>query len=256
MERRKFVAGSLLAASAFATTGFSNAQVKKKEFYEWREYEMKFGSSQSLLHAYLEKALIPALNKQGIKTVGVFKETSKTDPAKIYVLIPYPSMDQYITINEKIQNDSEYRTNAQPYLQSPPEKPVFNRMRTSMMIAFDGLANLTVPAKGTRLFEFRLYEGYNEDAVSRKVKMFNDAEIAVFYRTKLNPVFFGHMVAGPTVPCIAYMLVFRDMEERDKNWAAFSADADWKKISQDPQYANTVSNIIRVFMEPLAYSQV
>ena len=43
MERRKFVAGSLLAASAFAASGFSEAQVKKKEFYEWREYEMKYG---------------------------------------------------------------------------------------------------------------------------------------------------------------------------------------------------------------------
>ena len=91
---------------------------------------------------------------------------------------------------------------------------------------------------------------------SGRVKMFNDAEISVFYRVKLNPVFFGHMMAGPNVPGIAYMLVFKDMEERDKNWAAFSADTEWKKISQDPQYANTVSNIIRIFMEPLAYSQV
>ena len=126
------------------------------------------GSNQSLLHAYLEKALIPALNKQGVKTVGVFKETSKTDPGKVYVLIPYPSMDQYLSINEKIQNDNEYRTNAQAYLQSPPEKPVFNRIRTSMMAAFDGLTNMLVPSKGPRLFEFRLYEGYNEDAAIRK----------------------------------------------------------------------------------------
>lgn len=256
MERRKFVASSLLAASAIAASGFSKAQDKTKEFYEWREYEMKYGSNQSLLHSYLEKALIPALNRQGVKTVGVFKETSKTDPGKVYVLIPYPSMDNYLTINESIKGDKEYSTNAQPYLQSPPEKPVFNRVKTSMMTAFDGLMNMAVPSKGPRLFEFRSYEGYNEDAVSRKVKMFNEAEIGVFYRVKLNPVFFGQMISGPTLPCLAYMLVFKDMEERDKNWAAFSADAEWKRLSQDPQYANTVSNIIRIFMEPLAYSQV
>jgi hypothetical protein len=46
------------------------------------------------------------------------------------------------------------------------------------------------------------------------------------------------------------------MEERDKNWAAFGADADWKRVSADPKYANTVSNIRRTFLKPLSYSQV
>jgi hypothetical protein len=46
------------------------------------------------------------------------------------------------------------------------------------------------------------------------------------------------------------------MEERDTNWKAFSADPDWARMSKDPQYANTVSKILRVFLEPLPYSQI
>jgi hypothetical protein len=46
------------------------------------------------------------------------------------------------------------------------------------------------------------------------------------------------------------------MEERDKNWAAFGADPDWKKLSADPQYANTVNNIIKIFLVPTSYSQI
>jgi hypothetical protein len=52
------------------------------------------------------------------------------------------------------------------------------------------------------------------------------------------------------------MLVFRDMEERDKNWQAFIAHPDWAAMSKDPQYANTVSKIIRVFLEPMSISQI
>lgn len=86
--------------------------------------------------------------------------------------------------------------------------------------------------------------------------MFNEEEFDIFYRVGLNPVFFGEMIAGKNLPALSYMVWFKDMAERDKNWAAFGADAAWKKVSADPQYANSVSNIIRIFLEPLAYSQV
>jgi hypothetical protein len=55
---------------------------------------------------------------------------------------------------------------------------------------------------------------------------------------------------------LLYMIWFKNMEERDANWKAFSEDATWKKVLADPQYANTVSNIIRIFLAPMAYSQV
>ena len=72
MDRRKFVGASMLTAASFtAQAAFdSSTQAAKKELYEWREYEIKWGSGQAGLHNYLEKALIPALNKQGVKTVG------------------------------------------------------------------------------------------------------------------------------------------------------------------------------------------
>ncbi|MCY7360006.1 MAG: hypothetical protein LH609_21655 [Rudanella sp.] len=52
------------------------------------------------------------------------------------------------------------------------------------------------------------------------------------------------------------MLVFKDMTERDANWKEFSANPDWKRISPLPANANTVSNIIRVSLEPMGYSQI
>jgi hypothetical protein len=259
MKRRNFIQQAALTTSALAAGNLvfaANNKVTKKELYELREYEIHFGSSQNTLHEYLEKALIPALNKYGVKTVGVFKETGKAEPAKIYVLIAYPSFEDYISVNNKIKSDEDFKKNSTAWQQVPADKPVYNRVNTSLLIAFDGLPALKVPAKEPRIFELRTYEGYSEDAVRRKIKMFNEEEFPIFYRTRLTPVFFGEAIAGSNLPCLTYMITFKNMEERDKNWAAFGADADWKRISADAQYANTVSNIRKVFLEPLPYSQI
>lgn len=259
MKRRNFIQQAAITTSALAVGQLvfaANDKIAQKELYEFREYEIHFGSSQNSLHEYLEKSLIPALNKHGVKSVGVFKESGKTEPAKIYVLIVYASFEDYIPVNSKVKADEEFKKSSAAWQAIPADKPVYNRVNTSLLIAFDGLPALKVPAKEARIFELRTYEGYSEDAVRRKIKMFNEEEFTIFYRTKLNPVFFGEVIAGPNLPCLTYMITFKDMAERDKNWAAFGADADWKRVSADAQYANTVSNIRRVFLEPLPYSQI
>jgi hypothetical protein len=258
MDRRKFVGASMLTAASIAsqTALGSNKQAVKKEFYEWREYEIKWRGDQAALHQYFEKALIPALNRNGVKPVGAFRELSKSEPPKFYLLIPYPSMQDYYSIRDKVKKDSAFIEASQAYDKISADRPIFTRVNTSMMIAFDGLPVMKKPPEGSRIFELRTYEGYNEDAVKRKIKMFNDEEFTIFDRVGLHSVFFGEMIAGDNLPALKYMCWFKDMAERDANWAKFSADADWKRVLADPQYANTVSNIIRIFLEPLNYSQI
>ncbi len=259
MKRRKFIENAAMTSTALllGQSAFSGAdKAVKKELYEWREYEIRFRGSQDTLHEYFEKALIPALNKYGVKTVGVFKEIGKSEPPKIYLLIAYPSFEEYLTINTNLKKDDAYLKGSEAWNKVPADKPVYNRITTSLLLAFEGFPVVKAPAKEPRIFELRTYEGYNEDAVTRKVKMFNEEEFPIFYKSKLTPVFFGEAIAGANLPCLTYMITFKNMEERDKNWAAFGADADWKRVSSDPKYANTVSNIRRIFLEPLPYSQI
>lgn len=259
MNRRKFVASSLLAAPVLATqpsTAAEAAAAPQKEFYELRTYQFKFGTPAANLDNYLKDALIPALNRLGVKSVGAFREIGKSEPARLYVLIPYPSANAFATVASGLASDTAFSQASQAYTNLPPDKAPFARYSSALYTAFDALPQMLTPAKENRIFELRTYEGYSEDAVRRKVKMFNVDELPIFYNVKLNPVFFGEMVAGETMPCLTYMLVFKDMAERDANWKQFSANPDWKRVSQAPEYANTVSNIIRVFLEPVAYSQI
>ncbi|HLT80997.1 MAG TPA: NIPSNAP family protein [Cyclobacteriaceae bacterium] len=243
----------VFAVLAAASITSSYAQSSGRQIYELRVYELTMGSLGHMEN-YLGKALIPALNRSGVKNVGAFRETGKNEPPKIYVLIPYASMADYARVRKALERDEAYQSDSEAYRKLP--KAVYFRYKSSLLEAFAGLPSLVVPPSGERIFELRIYEGYSDDAVSRKVKMFNEGEIDIFRNTGLNAVFFGETLSGPDMPSLQYMLTFRDMEERDKNWQAFIAHPDWAKMSKDPQYANTVSKIIRVFLEPMAFSQI
>jgi hypothetical protein len=257
MKRRSFINKSVLATTAItagATTAFGKDEVKQKDLYELRVYEMRWG--QSSLENYFTKALIPFLNSSGIKNVGAFTEIGKSEPAKLYLLIPYGSYEDFIRITLLAKSDATFLKASEEYNSIPMEQAAYARYESSLMMAFDGLPRIKTPEKTNRIFELRTYEGYGEDALRRKVKMFNEGELEIFYRTKLNPVFFGEVIAGGNQPCLTYMITFKNMEEREANWKAFIADLAWEKISKAPEYANTVSRIHKVFLEPLAFSQI
>jgi len=95
-------------------------------------------------------------------------------------------------------------------------------------------------------------------AHTRKMAMFNEAEIAIFVRHGLNPVFFADTLVGTRMPCLTYMLTFADTAELTAHWAAFSADAEWKELSHKPGNtdAEIVSNISNLYLSPLACSQI
>ena len=259
MKRRKFIAKTSLFTITSLTTLPLMAAGEKKEkaqIYEMRIYTLQFGGNQNILHTYLKSALIPALNKQGIKNVGAFTPIGDPMPSQLYLLIAYDSYEQMLKSKGDLGKDEEYMKNKKAYDENPPEKKAYERFDTYLMQAFEAIPQMKLPESKERIFEIRTYQGYNEHAVERKVKMFNKEEMPVFYETGLHPVFFGDMISGPEMPALIYMLWFKDMKERDENWAKFSVNPEWKRMSALPEYANSVSNIIRVFLKPTEYSQV
>jgi hypothetical protein len=129
-------------------------------------------------------------------------------------------------------------------------------MHNYLMEAFDVIPRLRVPEQKERLFELRNYESFSEEAGRRKVEMFNEDEMDIFYDTGLDPVFFGKTIIGQDLPNLIYMLVFDDMEGRDRNWQKFLEHPEWKRISGLEKYADTVSQVKRTFLQPTEYSQI
>ncbi len=228
----------------------------QSEIYELRVYEMEFFKPVDILHDYLENALIPALNRQGVENVGAFEETGEALPKKIYLLISYQNMQAYQEVENGLEKDQQFKLDAQSYWTSPPESIPFDRIESTFIKSASGFPNLVKPVDDSELFELRIYESYNEDALRRKVKMFNESEFGIFEDVGLHTVFFGANISGNQMPCLTYMLAFKDKEEREQAWSKFGPHPEWQRIIKLDEYANVMNNITRVFLRPLPYSQL
>lgn len=266
MERRLFVKTSLLCAAAGSIVPTrsnaslqKNAKNKKQVLYELRVYTFKTPEQETITENYFEKAAIPALNRSGSTTIGVFKELTPAAQIKLYVLIPYQSMDHFMQADEKLMQDAVYTAAGAAYLEATAAAPAYERIESSLLKAFEHFPEIVPPAKKPSLFELRRYESATEMAGKKKIEMFNEkGEIDIFKRTGLAPVFFGETIIGTLRPNLTYMLSFDDMAGHDAHWKMVGTDPEWKKISAVPEYADAkiVSRITSVFLVPAPYSQV
>lgn len=228
----------------------------QEEVYELRTYHLKFGTSEKPLREYFENALIPALNREGVNAVGVFEEASATLPKKLYLLIPYNNMQAFQEMPLKLQKDEKYLSAAESLWSLPPEKFPYQRYETSVMKSSKGFPNLKEPSGNAEFFEIRTYHSYNEDALTRKLKMFNEDEFKIFENINFPIVFFGRNIAGDQMPSLTYMLATKDKEENSERWQRFGANPDWQRIAGMEEYANTVSDITQIYLRPLSFSQL
>ncbi|MEL7588895.1 MAG: NIPSNAP family protein [Prolixibacteraceae bacterium] len=258
MQRRNFIKGSALLAGA-AVTGQAAAAVTQaapgNEIYELRVYHFKNNGQRNKLDQFYIDSLIPAMNEHGIK-VGVFGEYGETEPPTGYYLLVYPSLPEYHRIKKALWKNEAFLKKATPYFNETAETGAFARHETFLLEAFDAIPQIRMPGQDRGLFELRIYESNNEEAGQRKIKMFNEEELALFDQVGLHAVFFGEILAGPQMPALAYMLWFKDMEERSQNWKKFGSAPEWRAMSSKTEYANTVSVVNKIFLVPAKHSQI
>jgi hypothetical protein len=270
MQRRDFLKNTL-TASAVATlashgasaadSASAKSSVGGRDYYELRAYRLKAGTASSpMLDAYLEKALIPALNSRGIAHVGVFTEPEAKDGPAVWVLIPHPSLESVASVTASLNTDPAVLAAGAEYLQTPKASPAFERIDSWLLLAFKGMPKLVLPAttaaRQPRIFEMRSYESYSEVKALKKMAMFDDGEIEVMNEVGLAPVFFGQALAGRDLPHLTYITSATDREAHKAHWAAFGKHPTWIKMKNDPQYADTVSKNTARFLVPTAYSQI
>lgn len=266
MKRRTFVKASILTGSlANAIPLLSHASDMNKpkktnrQFYDLRVYTVKNETQQKMVEDYFEHAAIPALNKLGSKNIGVFTEQKPEGQTKIYTLIPFGSMEEYIDIPDRMMKDAAYQQAGAAYLNAPATDPAYERIESSLLHAFTNMPVLQAPENKPRMFELRRYESHSETAGRKKIEIFNEGgEMEIFKRVGLTPVFFGESLFGGMRPNLTYMLTFDDMDEHDRNWKVFGSDPAWIKLKSIPENADAkiVSRITRTFLVPASFSQV
>jgi hypothetical protein len=256
MKRRSFLtlpAGAALLAPPAAAAG-------KRAFFELRYYRMRSGPQVDRTTRYLQRGWLPAAQRAGVGPLGFFNSVIGPQSPFILSLAGYPSLAAVEAANEKLSADREFQAARDEY--NSMTELSYIRMESALLYAFPSMPAIEVPPtsenRAAHIFEIRTYESPNEKASDRKVRMFDDAEIAIFRRNGMLPVFFGQTVIGAAQPSLTYMLAFDDLAARDKAWSAFGKDPDWQKLRVTPGLTDPeiVSNITNAILKPLAFSPV
>lgn len=263
MDRRQFlqyaaVGGSLAGvAGNFALGATGSVQMLAKELYELREYRLASLSKRDIWERFYAEVAIPAFNRLGLGPIGTFKLADDSSP-NLWILIPHPTLESVITLADRLLADRGFVEKGAAVLQTPPDDPPYLRMESTLLLAFDHMPKLALPAKGPgRILQLRIYESATRAKNKKKIEMFNEGgEIRIFLKTGLTPVFFGEAIVGPRMPNLTYMLGFESREEMDAAWKRFLDDPEWLKLKADPQYKDTVSNIINLLLRPGEGSQI
>jgi NIPSNAP len=258
MNRRKFTAAT--AAAALAAPLAATAP-PKKQIVELRWIHLRNTSDNQVSRTTdFVRDAAGALQRAGTPALGFFAPVIAEQSPFILALSAYPSLAEMETIREKQNADPDYRKSLEAYAAGP--QPAFVRVDTALLRCFTGAPSVEVPPTegrtAPRIFELRTYESNTGVSLARKIKMFNDAEIGIFKRLGMLPVFFGEAFAGPRMPNLTYMLAFDDLAAREKLWRAFGSDPEWQKLRVLPGNADAeiVSNISNSILRPLPFSQI
>jgi hypothetical protein len=257
MKRRDFLQASAVAGCFVASPSLAATEGvgSPREYYEWRTYQVD-PAQQKLVVDYLEKAALPAWAKLGIGPVGVFTETSPSTGSAVHVLIPYKTLEVFAEARTALENDADYQKAAADYLATAMKEPAFQRIESSLMVAFAGMPQLAVPERKPRVFELREYQSHSEAKARAKIEMFNHGEIPIFPEVGFENVFFGETLIGPRIPNLKYMLCAESVEAAKANFEKFKVDPHWVAMRDLPEYAETVSGVVQTYLEPTDFSQI
>ena len=232
-----------------------------RDYYQIQVFRLNGKAQETKVDNFLKNAYLPALHRSGIKSVGVFKpiESDTTSGKRIYVWIPFKSLDQFAKIQNDLINDKEYQNKGKDFLGAPFNQVPFIRKESILLKAFPDAPEYFIPKHQTppseRIYELRSYEGPTENLFRQKVKMFNEGgEIKLFKSLDFNAVFYAVVISGSTMPNLMYLTTFANMAANTAHWEAFRAHPDWKALSALEEYKNTVSKSVKILLHPTDYS--
>ncbi len=108
---------------------------------------------------------------------------------------------------------------------------------------------------GARIFELRTYTAPEGKLEALKAR-FRDHTIRIFNNHNMTSIGYWTPADAPNSQnTLIYVLAHPSREDAKKNWAAFQADPEWKKVAAESQVDGPiVTKVESVFMNPTDFS--
>jgi len=118
-----------------------------------------------------------------------------------------------------------------------------------------GFSNIGESKSSQHVYELRMYH-VNEGKMDALVARFGDHTDAIFKRHNMKSIGYWRPEDAPySQNLFVYILEHPSREEAQKNWTAFQADPEWKKVKADSETQGPLTNHIdSYFMDPTSFS--
>src|SRR5260370_40094510 len=196
--------------------------------FELRSFRLRNGAQIQRTSDFLSKYYLPAAQRLGIGPLGFFNALTGEQSPFVLSVTSFPSLSAMESSLDKMAADKEFQKGFAGY--NAATELSYIRMENSVLRAFDSIPGIEIPPsdakRAPRIFDLRTYESPNTNASKTKIKMFDDAEIKIFRRFGMLPVFFDETLIGRNLPNLTYMLAYDDLTPRDKVSKTFGPHPD------------------------------
>ncbi len=244
--------------------GNMRASATGREWIDIKRYVCGSVEQRDALMSLFDQALIPALNRQGAKKVGIFwtDDTLNKDMTNLnttlFVLAAFTDVKTAVAMERQLLADAVYMKAAAALFTAPLKKPMYVSCSSDFLLASATCPSVEqVSTSPERVFQLRIYNSYTPERNAKKISMFEaGGELGLFRACGMLPVFFSEALAGESLPNLTYMLAFDNNEVKEAAWEKFRAHPEWHKLKADPQYKDTATKVQNIVLKPSKGSQL
>ena len=242
----------------------------KPHFLELRMFTAPNAQRLEAMVKHNGEVVVPIENKDGISPVGLFTADSalnakeagydKKYDSVLFSMTPHSTFDSTLELAEKKRNDAAYREASAAFAQGTSSKdPMFTAYERMLLHCFPEFPTVKVPSLASnRFLQLRIYRSHNFERSRAKINQIvkQGGALDLFHECGFKSVFFATTLYGAFMPSFAYMFSFESEAEKNDAWAKFVAHPTWQKLAGDPAYADTVTEIINIYLKPCKGSQI
>jgi hypothetical protein len=247
--------------SACSSVGASDRSPRQPNvgLYELRTYTASPGKMAEL-DARFRDHTISLFQKHGMMPIAFFHvaaQPGQTIDDRLVYIMGYKDRAARDASWTAFANDPEWK---QVYADSQKDGSLTSKIENVFLSATDYSPKLNLtPSATPRHFELRTYTvmpGRLEDLHAR----FRNNTLRIFAKHGMTSMLYWRPVADQPkmTDKMVYLLAFPSQEARGAAWTAFSADPEWKKVSDDSQKTGPMlispGGVVSVQLTPTDYS--
>ena len=232
---------------------------QRTRYYVLTQYYLRNGTQIGRVHDYLKGGLMPALDRVNLGPAIVLEASIAPHVPQVATIVGVNSLEQVRLVETLAQSDAVLAKAHAAWEQAaePPMEHYTTTLLESAPYSPD-IVPLEEPPAAPRVFELRVYHSPSERQLGKLHERFGGAEIPIFHRTGVNPLFYTSTLLGANKPNLTYLIPFDNLAAREKAWDAFGADPEWVKVRKESidKYGQ-ISSVIQIsIFKAAAYSPV